>query len=114
MRQKLESRQLPKEEGNFLNEIIKHANNFAVPLKDEYPELAKVFDIQLNEIMFQIQIADYFFDGQPRWDSSLSEDSENIILTMTAESQITNACEGIKKAKGIISAHATKFKIEGR
>src|SRR5690242_2780434 len=73
VRQKLESRQLPKEDGNFLVEIIKHANKFTAPLKKDYPELAEVFDVQLNKIMFEIQLADYFMDGQPRWDLPLSD-----------------------------------------
>ena len=109
----LESKQLPTEDGNFLNEIIKHANNFSKPLKRKYPELAQVFDNQLRKIVFEIQINDYYLDGKPRWDASLSENAENIILTKTHDSQISKASDVIKKAVGIISAHATRFKIEG-
>lgn len=109
---KFKNREIPRREAKELGALIYNANKLATPFKEDYPELAAVFDVQLKKIGDEMQIADYFIEEELRVDR-LSNDQKNLILSFGAQNQIDSACKELERAAGIISSYSRLFKQMG-
>jgi hypothetical protein len=109
---KLKQREIPRREAKELKGLINNANALSTPFKKEYPELATVFDVQLEKIGSDMQIADYFIEEELR-DDRLSDDKKNLKLSFGAQSQIDEACKELERAAGVISSYSRIFKQKG-
>lgn len=110
--EKFKHREIPRREAKELGGLIYNANELSAPFKKEYPELAKVFDIQLKKIGDEMQVADYFIEKELREDR-LSDDKKNLILSFGAQKQIDEACKELERAAGVISSYSKLFKQKG-
>ena len=112
VRQKFKDNEIPRREAKELTGLIFNANKLAIPFKEKYPALAEVFDIRLNRIGSEMQIADYSIEEELREDH-LSKDKKNLVLSFTAQNQINEACKEMERAAGILSSYSKIFKQEG-
>ena len=112
IRQKFKKNEIPRREAKALVVLIFNANQLAMPFKEQYPDLANVFDFQLGRIGSEMQIADYSIEENLREDH-FSEDKKNLVLSFTAQNQIYEACNEMERAAGILSSYSRLFKQQG-
>ena len=109
MKLKFEKREVPRDEAKKLAVLISDANTLASVFKEDYPELAEVFDRQLPRVAQLMCHADFFIDKRARYHLHESFDIDSPMFPTWAEANIAEACEELQRAAGTVSAYAFRF-----